>query len=38
MRLKEKGLRVNIGETKVVNCKGGVGQVENSGKIPMWNL
>jgi len=31
-RLKEKGLRVNIGKTKVMNCKVGVGQVENSGK------
>src|SRR5437867_4177769 len=34
MRLKEKGLRVNIGKTKVMNCKVGVGQVENSGKYP----
>src|SRR5437867_3617047 len=34
MRLKEKGLRVNIGKTKVMNCKVGVGQVENSGKFP----
>ena len=33
-RLKEKGLRVNIGKTKVMNCKVGVGQVENSGKYP----
>src|SRR5437899_2975238 len=33
-RLKEKGLRVNIGKTKVMNCKEGVGQVENSGKLP----
>src|SRR6266516_7469841 len=32
-RLKEKGLRVNIGKTKVMNCKEGVGQVENSGKF-----
>src|SRR5437899_1741273 len=31
-RLKEKGLRVNIGKTKVMNCKVGVGQMENSGK------
>src|SRR3989441_1122217 len=31
-RLKEKGLRVNIGKTKAMNCKVGVGQVENSGK------
>src|SRR2546425_8362115 len=34
MRLKEKGLRMNIGKTKVMNCKVGVGQVENSGKYP----
>src|SRR2546425_1009452 len=34
MRLKEKGLRVNIGRTKVMNCKVGVVQVENSGKYP----
>src|SRR2546425_1757498 len=33
-RLKEKGLRVNIGKTKVINCKVGVGQVKNSGKFP----
>src|SRR2546425_10751768 len=33
-RLKEKGLRVNIGKTKVMNCKVGVGQVEDSGKYP----
>src|SRR3989442_3743511 len=33
-RLKEKGLRVNIGKTKVMNRKVGVGQVENSGKYP----
>src|SRR5213083_200716 len=32
--LKEKGLRMNIGKTKVMNCKVGVGQVENSGKFP----
>ena len=34
MRLKEKGLRVNIDKTKVMNCKMGAGQVENSGKYP----
>src|SRR5206468_11232914 len=34
MRLKEKGLRVNTGKTKVMNCKVGEGQVENSGKFP----
>src|SRR5437867_11618155 len=33
-RLKEKGLRVSIGKTKVLNCKVGVGQMENSGKYP----
>src|SRR2546425_7179433 len=33
-RLKEKGLRVNIGKTKIMNCKVGVGRVENSGKYP----
>src|SRR6267154_48759 len=33
-RLKEKGLRVNLGKTKVINCEVGVGQVENSGKFP----
>src|SRR6267154_2254273 len=33
-RLKEKGLRVNIDKTKIMNCKVGVGQVENSGKYP----
>src|SRR6267154_1986427 len=32
--LKEKGFRVNIGKTKVMNCKVGVGQVENSGRFP----
>ena len=36
-RLKEKGLRVNIGKTKVMNCKVCVGQVENSGKFPCGN-
>ena len=33
-KLKEKGLRVNTGKTKVMNCKLGVGQVENSGQYP----
>ena len=36
-RLKEKGLRVNLGKIKVMNCKVGVGQpvqVENSGRFP----
>ena len=32
-RLKEKGLRVNLGKTKVMNCKVGVGQVENSSRF-----
>src|SRR3989442_1198037 len=31
-RLKDTGLRVNIGKTKVMKGKVGVGQVENSGK------
>src|SRR6184192_3512172 len=33
-RLKEKGFWVNIGKTKVMNCKVGVGRVENSGGCP----
>ena len=33
-RLKEKGLRVNMGKTKVMNCKMGIGQVENWVKFP----
>src|SRR5437867_9687895 len=32
--LKEKRLRMNIGKTKVMNCKVGVGQVENSCIYP----
>ena len=32
--LESKGLRVNIGKTKVMRCKGRTGQVENSGKYP----
>ena len=32
-RLK-KGLRVNMGKTKIMNCIVGVDQVENSGKYP----
>ena len=32
-RLKEKGLRVNMGKTKVMNCKMRIGQVENSGNF-----
>ena len=38
MRLKEKGLMVSIGKTKVMNCKVGVGQVENSPLIWQLNL
>ena len=38
MRLKEKGLRVNIGKTKVMNCKVGVGTSGELGQICMWNL
>jgi len=33
-RLKGKGLRVNIGKIKIMICKAGAGQVENSGKFP----
>jgi len=29
--MKEKGLRVNMGKTKVVRCKNRVAQVENMG-------
>ena len=32
-RLKEKGLRVNIGKTKVMNCKVDVGQVEKNSRV-----
>ena len=29
-----KGLRVNIGKTKVMRCKVRIGQAEESGKYP----
>ena len=29
-----KGLRVNIGKTKVMRCQVGIGQAEESGKYP----
>src|SRR5260221_1596979 len=32
--MEEKGLRVNMGKTKVMRCKIRFGQVENSGKRP----
>lgn len=32
--MEEKGLRVNLGKTKILKCQGGVGQVEDSGKWP----
>ena len=32
--MEEKGLRVNVGKTKVMKCQVGSGQVENSGKWP----
>ena len=32
--LELKGLRVNVGKTKVMNCKFGSGAVEESGKYP----
>ena len=32
--MKEKGLRVNVGKTKVMKCEVGAGQVVNSGKGP----
>ena len=31
---EREDLMVNIGMTKIMNCKVGVGQVENSGKYP----
>ena len=33
-KIEGEGLRVSIGKTKVMNCKVGLGQVENSGKYP----
>jgi len=32
--LEEKGLRVNLGKTKIMRCQYRTGQVENSGKFP----
>jgi hypothetical protein len=32
--VEEKGLRVNMGKTKVMKCRDSKGQVENSGKWP----
>src|SRR5208282_5968630 len=32
--MEQKGLKVNIGKTKVMNCKVRQGQAENSGKFP----
>ena len=31
---EQKGLKVNMGKTKVMNCKVRQGQAENSGKFP----
>ena len=31
--IEQKGLKVNIGNTKVMNCKVRHGQAENSGKF-----
>ena len=33
-----KGLRVNIGKTKVMKCQVRIGQAEDSGKYPMWRV
>ena len=32
--MEQKGLRVNMGKTKVMKCKVRQGQAENSGKFP----
>jgi hypothetical protein len=32
--MEQKGLNVNMGKTKVMNCKAKQGQAENSGKFP----
>ena len=32
--MEEKGLRVNLGKTKVMKCEVRTGQAENSGKFP----
>ena len=31
--MEQKGLKVNMGKTKVMNCKVRQGQAENSGKF-----
>ena len=33
-----KGLRVNIGKTKVMRCQVGIGQAEESGKYPCGDV
>ena len=33
-----KGLRVNIGKTKVMRCQVRIGQSEDSGKVSMWRV
>ena len=32
--MEQKGLKVNMGKTKVMNCRVRHGQAENSGKFP----
>ena len=32
--MEQKGLKVNMGKTKIMNCKVRQGQAENSGKFP----
>ena len=32
--MEQKGLKVNMGKTKVMNCKVRQGQAGNSGKFP----
>ena len=32
--MEEKGLRVNMGKTKVMRCRVGTGEVVKSGKFP----
>ena len=34
--LEAKGLRVNVGETKVMKCRVGLQKVVDSGKYPCW--
>jgi len=31
--MEEKGFKVNMGKTKVMKCKKGVGQSKNTGKF-----